>query len=317
MVRFEYLYRGLCGLARAHRANAMAGHLGAAVVAGYFFGEDHPDLDDRVTAAIERELDRVIQGEESLWYDAGKAGISVAEMFADFPDEPPRKERIATLASALARNIGRTRQSGHNVIFASLAIRALTDHPEYATPSVVDGIGRLIAAFDNAVPGRGYYGKARGWIGGDQAPLADDKDFPLYQDEAAMIEAVIDELIRSASTRRQGFGGLFHLINHAAGLVELSVYGHKDLARKGLAAHHFHMRLWRSLPDVEEELGPLKRAEHDPRTAEYWAGNAESQWSAQLTHRIKTLFGFFTLTPMLNDAAKRKQAEREFLYLMA
>lgn len=43
MINFQYLYRGLCGLARAHRANPLAGHLGAAVVAGYFFGEDQPD----------------------------------------------------------------------------------------------------------------------------------------------------------------------------------------------------------------------------------------------------------------------------------
>ena len=34
MVSFEYLYRGLCGMANAPRANSMAGHLGAAVIAG-------------------------------------------------------------------------------------------------------------------------------------------------------------------------------------------------------------------------------------------------------------------------------------------
>ena len=60
MVDFEYLHRGLCGLANAHRANAMAGHLGAAVVAGYFFGEDHPNLDPRVVTAVEQQLDRII-----------------------------------------------------------------------------------------------------------------------------------------------------------------------------------------------------------------------------------------------------------------
>ena len=53
MVDFKYLYNGLCGLARAHTANAMAGHLGAAVVAGYFVGEELPELDDRVYAGIE------------------------------------------------------------------------------------------------------------------------------------------------------------------------------------------------------------------------------------------------------------------------
>ena len=82
-----------------------------------------------------------------------------------------------------------------------------------------------------------------------------------------MAEVVIDELIRSASLRRQGFGGLFHIINHAAGLVELSRCGYSALARKGWPAHRHHVRLWRSLPDVAEELGALEPAEHDPRNA--------------------------------------------------
>ncbi len=54
--------------------------------------------------------------------------------------------------------MGKTRQSGHNVIFATLAIRALHGHPEYATPSIVEGIRKLAETFNGAVPGRGYYG---------------------------------------------------------------------------------------------------------------------------------------------------------------
>ena len=40
-------------MARAHNANAMAGHLGAAVVAGYFVGEELPELDERVYSAFD------------------------------------------------------------------------------------------------------------------------------------------------------------------------------------------------------------------------------------------------------------------------
>jgi hypothetical protein len=132
-----------------------------------------------------------------------------------------------------------------------------------------------------------------------------------------MAEVAIDELIGSASVRRQGFGGLFHIINHAAALGELSLFGYQALAQRGLVTHRQHVRLWRSLPDVENELGPLRRAQHDPRTPEYWSGDAPSQWSARLTHRIKTLYGFFTLLRFTKDPAARKQAEEKFLYLMA
>jgi hypothetical protein len=316
MVDFGYLYKGLCGLARAHRANAMAGHLGAAVVAGYFFGEEHPDLDPSVTTAVEHELDRIVQGGETLWYDPKAAGITVPELFEPFPEERGKEELIPKIAEALSVNIGETRQSGHNVIFASIALRALHDHPQYATPTIVGGVVKLINGFNNAVSGRGYYGKKRGWIVGNKVSLPPD-DFHAYAAEQNMADVVIEELIRSASVRRQGFGGLFHIINHATGLTELSRFGYRKLASKGLAAHHHHVRLWRSLPDVEDELGPLKKATHDPRTPEYWRDSAESQWSARLTHRVKTLYGFYSLLRFVEDLETRAKAEDQFRYLMA
>lgn len=36
-----------------------------------------------------------------------------------------------------------------------------------------------------------------------------------------------------------------------------------------------------------------------------------------LTHRVKTLYGFFTLLRFVKDASDRKEASRQFLYLMA
>lgn len=317
MVDFKYLYQGLCGMARAAQANAMAGHLGAAVAAGYFIGEELPDLDEQVYSSIEKELDRIMLGKEAIWFDPQKAGITIPELFQPFPEGPPQKDKIATIATALAANIDKTRQAGHNVIFSSIAIRGLLDHPEFATDAIVDGIGKLIAKFDGAVPGRGYYGKKRGWIQGSDIKLGAETDFPAYRNQQDMVEVVIDELIQSAAIRRQGHGGLFHVINHATALTELSRLGYEKLAIRGLPAHHNHVRLWRSLPDVEEELGPLKSAKHDPRTSEYWQDGESTQWSAHLTHRVKTIFGFYTLLRFIESEEKRKQAEEKFLYLMA
>ena len=171
MIDFGYLYQGLCGLAHAHRAGPMAGHLGAAVVAGYFFGEEHPDVDEKVHAGVEKELDRIIRGEESIWFDAKKTGVSIPFLFQPFPDEDPQKEPIAEIPKALSGNIDDTRQSGHNVIFAAIAVRALRDHPQFATPAIVEGIRRLIVRFDNATPGRGYYGQQQGWLSGEKVKL--------------------------------------------------------------------------------------------------------------------------------------------------
>ena len=316
MLKTRYLIKGLRGLARAHQANGMTGHLGAAVVAGYLFAEAHQGLDTEVYVGIEQELDRIMRGEEALWFDPEKAGITIAELFAPLPDDRLSKPGVSAITQALASNIDQTRQSGHNVIFASLALRVLQTHSNFATAMIIDGICRLIAGFNDAGPGQGYYGQERGWIQGDQMPLsADDGDTP-YDNVQAMAEVVIAELIRSSSVRRQGFGGLTHLINHATALVELSRLGHQDLAQRGLVAHRNHLRLWRSLPNLADELGRIKPATHDPCTAAYWTHGTLRRETAQLTHRIKTMFGFYTLNPLVADPLKRQQAEAAFLYLM-
>ena len=148
-------------MARAHLANNMTGHLGAAVVAGYFFSEDLPDLDQAVYHGIEGELDRILRGEEArTWFDPQKVGITAVDLFEPFPDEPPQTEQIETITQALAGNIDGMRESGHNTIFTSIAIRALRDHPDFATPAVIDGIRQLIAGFNDTGPGRGYYGRS-------------------------------------------------------------------------------------------------------------------------------------------------------------
>jgi len=317
MIDYNHVPQGLRALSRAGGINTMAGHLGAALLAGYFFAEDHPGLPEEVHAGVQGELDRIMRGEEAIWYNQQKAGMPIPELFQPFPDETPEKNRIDMIAKALAANIRGLHQSGHNVIFTSIALRALRDHPANATPSVLAGIVRLIKLFRGAPPGRGNFGKGQGWIQGENVELSRETDFPPYDDIQAMIERTIDELVASASIRRQGFGGLHHLINHAAGLVELSLLGYRELARQGLAAHHHHVRLLRQLPDLDNEFGPVRRATYDPRTPAYWRQKDLRRDTAMLTHRIKTLYGFFTLVRFLDDQERRAKAEERFLYLMA
>ena len=274
MIDFGYLYQGICGLANAHRAGTMAGHLGAAVAAGYFFGEDQNELPDRVFRGVENELERVIAGEESIWFNAKKAGITPTELFEAFPRGESDQTSIRSIATALQENVGQTRQSGHNVIFASIAIRALEDHPDYATTAIVEGMRELIAAFHHVGQGRGYYGAGKGWRSGEQVRLADDNDFPAYGSIQQMVDATVAELIETASVKKQGFGGLWHIVTHAAAITELDRYGYKEVARQALPSHHHHVRLWRSLPDVESELGAVDKSEIDPREPVYWAGDA-------------------------------------------
>ncbi len=314
MVDSAYLYRGLCGLSRAHRANSMAGHLGAAVVAGYFYGEDNSDLAPGVGEAIGRHLDRITGGAEEVWFDADAVGITVGEMFEEVTAEEADPDLTRGIATALTANIGELRQSGHNVIFASIALRALDDHPTYATPSLVGGICRLIDSFDGAGGGRGYYGEERGWLTAGDVP-SDDAG-PDYNTLEEMAATVVGELLAKAHERRRGFGTPHHVINHAAALVELSALGYDDLARQGLAAHRRHVQLWRTLPDLTEELGAPTKASLPPTDAAFWAAAPPDPKSAMLTHRIKTLYGLGRLMSVVEDAAAVRDATDKLQYLI-
>ena len=316
MIDFSYLRRGLDGLANAHRAGSMAGHLGASLVAGYCCGEDHGDWPEAVCRGIEAELDRVVAGEEAIWFDARKAGGTPTQLFRPLPAAEPVADAQDVVVTSLKGNGLRLRQSGHNVIFATLALRAVHDHGDLATPAVMAGVRRLIAQFDHAHPGRGYYGKDIGWNNGATAERTGAGDLPAFRSVADMVAATVAELVASVGHRRQGFGGLWHLINHAAALTELVRFGHADLADRLLPAHHRHLRLWRSLPDVTGELGLLPRSAHDPREPAYWEGTLKRD-QARLTHRIKTLFGYHTLRGFVEDAGVRSRADEAFLHLMA
>ena len=203
------------------------------------------------------------------------------------------------------------------MIFASIAIRALPGHRNFATPKLVSGIEKLIVSFNDQHPGRGYFGKQRGWLNGSNVSSEDLVEAPHYESLVEMAELVIDELIASASEHRQGFGGLFHLINHAAALTELKIHGYSDLAIKGLPAHQHHLRLYRSLPILDDELGKLESTSEDPFKADYWQRTESKQWGAWLTHRIKTLYGFHTLLRYIEDEEKRAKAVKRFGYLLA
>ncbi len=316
-----YVLRGLCGLANAvPRAGSMAGHLGAATVTGALMAaglecEFHPSVHSLLYA----QLDKIVDGEET-WFNEQAAGVTVPELFTPTEEnEPTLPVSCATdaIAKALGRNIDSLRQSGHNVIFASIAIRALVLHPSYCKPSVVSGITKLVSSFDGAVAGQGLYstrqnarsseGLGPGRLFGHDAPLAPAAETPPGGTACvsidSLVEVTLEELARSAPEHRQGFGGLHHLINHAAGLVVLAELGFPKLAAAGLPAHWEHLRLYRALPNLETDLGPLRCLDVDPRSPQYWESFGSEQWGAALTHSIKTLYGISVL--LRHHAARR------------
>ncbi|MEZ6107308.1 MAG: hypothetical protein R3B96_14615 [Pirellulaceae bacterium] len=238
-------------------------------------------------------------------------------MFEPLEQATGDRERVTLIAEALAESVGELRQSGHNVIFAALAIRGLTGHEDFATQPIVDGIVRLISGFRNQHGGRGYFGAETGWKTNREREPDAASDFPAYDSVQAMVDRTVDTVIDTARIKRQGFGGLWHLINHAAGIVELDACGFRLLARQALYPLTILIcAYWNSLPDVAEELGEQPQRARRPRTAEYWAGMLKRD-ELRLTHRVKTLYGFRILERLIDDEDRRQARESRCWYLMA
>ena len=60
----------------------------------------------------------------------------------------------------------------------------------------------------------------------------------------------------------------------------------------------------------------MVRSHDDPRRPAYWEGMLKRD-EARLTHRIKTLYGFYTIRRFIENDSLREKAEDAFLYLMA
>lgn len=318
MIDFKYLSKGLNALARAHYMKSMAGHLGATVIAGYFIGEQRPNLDQKIYKGIENDLDRVIRGESIFGRKMyKKSALTDRELFEPFPRQKPDENLIDAIAEALATSIGKPRASGHNVIFASLAIRALREHPEFATPAVVDGIRKLLNLFNGTHPGSGYYGKTKGRLNGNKIELPDHDGISPYTDLKGMAISVFDEVIdQKPEIHRVGYGGLLHIINHAAAITDISTYGYPELVPFAVRSHRKHLRLWRNLPNVAEEIGPMKVSKFTPHTAEYWTAGSIPYDRALLTHRVKTMFGFDELATVLEEKVKENAAYEKIRLMM-
>ena len=313
-----YLEKGLNALARAHHMSSMAGHLGASLIAGYYIGEQRPNLDPQVYEGIKGDLQRVIGGDSVFGKEMSRGSkLSDADLFEPFPKQRADETLIDGIAEGLEKSIDKPRQSGHNVIFASLAIRALKEHPEYATPAVVDGIVKLMNLFTNQTPGSGYYGKKKGRIHGHKISLPHDDTTPVYGDIEGMVIAVLDEAIHlNPKIHRSGYGGLVHVINHAAAITDLAACGYVELASRAIRSHRHHLRLWRNLPDLADEMGPLPVSKFTPHSAAYWTSGNVPYDRALLTHRVKTMFGFDELATAINEEAKEKAAYDKLRYMM-
>jgi hypothetical protein len=278
----QLLVHGLNALSRAHRTDYFTdGHRGAAILSAYFLCSDTEMEDgaiDIVWGLVEKE-----------WFHS--------PLCAPFPDERPDPALAGRIAECLRSNIDGLRQAGHNVIFPSLALKALQRLPQAATPSRVDGICKLVESFT---------------IVDDLRLDAGDDIRPLGSAPAAS-EFILSELPKSVSVfegRGQGWSG--HLLTYGAAILDLREIGYTDLAEAAEHAFRIYIKRIRLGPLDTDGKWPEHPASDDlPNERRFW--QRRSTREIGLGHLFKYPYGYSKLMGLAGDTHVR-QACREIAH---
>lgn len=271
------LIRGIDALARAHRFNFFAdGHRAAAIISAVYLcreNEVEPGVEGHLEAMIDRH-----------WLHT--------PLCEPLPEEDPDPAHLEKLIDVLAANIGHYRMVGHNVIFPSLALKVFKEHPEFITRGRVDGICRLVEAFDSYE---------------EFPPTADDPapDFACLKDAA---ELILGEALRATKAfggRGQGWTG--HLMTYGRAMIDLSELGYTDLVDLGKEAFRHYLKRLRMGPGERDKSRP-EHAPSDlrPLQAAYWEKRGVE--NVGIGHCFKYPYGFYGIIKLAEDSALKQQA---------
>ena len=200
---------------------------------------------------------------------------------------------VKTLGNKLDRHVSQLGSGGHHTIYAALALRALRDLPEFATPSVVDGICRLLEVF------AATFGLAR------KTPHNLEHPSPPYRSaEDIAVATLRATLCPWSHVMRVGAGNVVHWITHAEALVTLEELGHGEVARRGHAAHQLYI----SRPVAEDGAPAPERAPVDWLGPAYWESDAPREvqgGSWFFGHSFKLPYSLFRLLRCPDDRSLR------------
>jgi hypothetical protein len=283
------LARGLVAMSRAHAFGWVEAHYGAAVVASHYFRLDNA-LDERTTRALEANVDAFVASRPDR-----------------FPPADPGRGSAdpARIVETLSPHAHELRSGGHDAIFSALALRALRDLPDHATPAVVDGVCRLLQVFfANRAPVR-------------PSAWAREHPLPALGGPEDVATATLRATLRPWShLAGVGTSGVIHWVTHAEALVSLEELGHRDVARRAYEAHALHLN-----PGPVEDTGrpPPAREPLDWLAPAYWEGDAPRRamggtWLAG--HSFKLPYSLFRLLRSVDDPALREAALRRASLLL-
>ena len=284
MIDDHYLEAGLIALSRVGESHWNEGHFGAAVIAAYYFAREQ-HLNDAAVAALARQINRLFEAHDL--HKGSRHG---------------RDADVAPLVTALDHNIGDLRAIGHNVIFATLALKALQQLPWLATPATVAGLVSLLRQFDEYGPGRPFYG----WDEVTAVRVEPADNIPTYTDEPTIARAALHAFAAIEDVYpflHQGIVG--HLLTHAHALIELARLGYGEIAGKGHDAHRLYIKLSRNPPDEGEPIPRIGDAQPlAPLSEAFWLADREGGREWLVGHVFKYPYSFYDLIRHIDDEAE-------------
>jgi hypothetical protein len=278
MIGTQYLERGLDALSCAHSRDGYFadGHRAGAVVAAYFLCHEQRFSPEAQHALVE-------------WLDSH---LTRDELFSMAPVAVDRFASIAPISEALRESGPVLREVGHNVIFASLALKAFQAFPSVATQRRVNGIAALTRRFE-PMPG----------VEDVVAP-----DVPSVEGHSSFARFVCLEFL-DCLERFSGFGQGWagHMLTIARALIDLVDLDQAELARICHPAFCDYVALARRGPGPDaRSIAEHVRSAESPRDAHYWTGRPFG-----LGHALKYPYAFYGLIDRLDDPSLRERCRRE------
>ena len=215
---------------------------------------------------------------------------------------------IGALIKDLDAGIDTLRQSGHNIIFTNMCVKALHSVPEAATPGRLDGLRKMVQSF----------GSNRGEI----EPLANRDTFVDMRDESKFIHFAFDEYLKAMNLYLNGrgyHGVAAHLLTAGHALVELRRMGYRETADKGVEAYWQFVKEARDGADLGGERvarAPLHAP--TPLKQDYWVAQENRNAGPIVSsHLVKYPYSFFALAKELHDEALKQRVLDSVYYLTA
>ena len=282
----DLLSLGLTALANSGNEDWLSGHWGASAISAHYILNDSIAQKHAISSAVRRCIENLV---------ARKASF-----FRPLPKEQPNPRLLHWVADALDHNVDDLKRTGHNIIYASLAIKALTDRPEMCTHAVVSGICKLTHLFDQEGEGPPDWESRKQKL---NFTMPDEPDIPDFACTATYISFTYDEYLKRPD------GHLLTMLNSA---IELRELGYEELGKRALASHRYKLPIWRRInkPQIpsSRQFASNTLSQNPLCAIDFWKANA---FNWQLGHLFKYTHAYFSLSKRLGSVAVSHLVEKQ------